>query len=365
MSAARGFLAFDVETPQRSNDRICQIGCVEQTPSAIGMNVSEYSYLVDPECGFDAVNISVHHIHPQDVVGAPVFHQVWQSKLSGAFSRHILVAHNAAFDMNVLEKTLRYYRVDHEAFTYVDTYSIARKLYPQLSNHKLDTVSDYLGIDLVHHHDAADDARACYGILMESIRRFGADVVQPVPFPKSVHMENPLGTVDFESFKTLIADVLDDGVVHVDEALKILAAVRSIPDFPPALGQELTAQIGDALVDGRIEAAENSMLVTLLRRVLDPISHIPIASVSGKSFVLTGDFRVGDKDYVSAMIVARGGVVKTGVSRKTDYVVVGSYGSKSYGHGSYGTKVQKAIDLKKSGVNICITGEEELRAVCE
>ena len=48
---------------------------------------------------------------------------------------------------------------------------------------------------------------------------------------------------------------------------------------------------------------------------------------SGKTFVLSGQFALGDKKSVVERIEARGGRVAAGVSKKVDYAVVG--GSRS------------------------------------
>ena len=42
---------------------------------------------------------------------------------------------------------------------------MGRRLLPELPNHKLNTICDYLGVDLDHHH-AGSDSRACAEILL-------------------------------------------------------------------------------------------------------------------------------------------------------------------------------------------------------
>ncbi|MGL4268131.1 MAG: 3'-5' exonuclease, partial [Weissella cibaria] len=49
------------------------------------------------------------------------------------------------------------------------------KLYPQLPNHKLNTVADALQIDLKHHHNALDDTVAAARILVTQAEQFGVD----------------------------------------------------------------------------------------------------------------------------------------------------------------------------------------------
>ena len=68
-------IAFDVETPNSHNDRICSIGL-----SLIddGIIVWSQNYMVNPECSFDNRNIQIHGIRPQDVEHAPTFPLIWE-----------------------------------------------------------------------------------------------------------------------------------------------------------------------------------------------------------------------------------------------------------------------------------------------
>ena len=54
-----------------------------------------------------------------------------------------------------------------------------------------------------------------------------------------------------------------------------------------------------------------------------------------------------------------GASVKNSVSGKTDYVIVGGYGSNDWACGNYGSKVKKALELQSKGKDIKIIKEEE------
>ena len=62
---------------------------------------------------------------------------------------------------------------------------------------------------------------------------------------------------------------------------------------------------------------------------------------SGKTFVLSGQFALGDKKSVVERIEARGGRVAAGVSKKVDYAVVGGSRSNLWKFGAYGAKIEK------------------------
>ena len=58
--------------------------------------------------------------------------------------------------------------------TYCDTVAISRKVWPELSNHKLGTVGAFLHIRF-HHHNALDDAKTCAAIPIYAGRAVGVE----------------------------------------------------------------------------------------------------------------------------------------------------------------------------------------------
>lgn len=166
------FIVFDVETPNRNNDRISSIGIAVIDGGVITEN---HSYLVNPETDFDYFNISLTGITPESVENAPNFHELWR-RIGPLMQSGILVAHNAQFDMSVLAKCLDSYEEDIPQYMqYICTYSAGRAFMPELPNHKLDTICDYLGISL-SHHDSGSDAMACAMILLTYLS-FGCDII--------------------------------------------------------------------------------------------------------------------------------------------------------------------------------------------
>ena len=180
------WIVFDVETPNSANDRMSAIGicCV-----AHGQIVQEYSCLVNPEARFDSFNIALTGITPALAANAPSFPQLWQT-IGPLMGSGTLIAHNAPFDMSVLAKCLRDYQIPWRPFVpYACTCRMARKVQPQLENHRLNTLCEYWHIPLTHH-DAASDARACAKLLLEFQKR-------------GIHMEDFLRIYDMNLIRTL------------------------------------------------------------------------------------------------------------------------------------------------------------------
>ena len=87
---------------------------------------------------------------------------------------------------------------------------------------------------------------------------------------------------------------------------------------------------------------------------------IQLSDIEGSNFVLTGEFDTGSKDQIAYKISEAGGVVKSGVSSKVNYVVVGGMGSSNWKFGNQGGKIKKAKELQEAGIDIKIISESEL-----
>ena len=158
---AERYIVFDVETPNRWNNRISAIGIsvVED-----GHIVRDWFSLVDPEQPFDRFNTMLTGISEETVHGAPAFPEVW-AQIEGLMSSGILVAHNASFDMGVLRKCLDAYEIEWKpAVRGICTVIMGRRLLPGIS-HRLNDMCAYYGICL-NHHQADSDSRACAEILI-------------------------------------------------------------------------------------------------------------------------------------------------------------------------------------------------------
>lgn len=180
------YAAFDVETPNSLSNRMSAIGIsiVEN-----GHVVQEFGSLVNPESHFDPYIIHLTGITPAAVADAPTFPELWPH-IAPLLEDCVLLAHNAPFDMGVLGKCLKAYGIFWKPYAqYACTCRMSRKQYPELENHKLNTVSQALGIEL-NHHEAASDAHACAEIFCACMR----DGLELRPF---------LRAFDFDRLRTL------------------------------------------------------------------------------------------------------------------------------------------------------------------
>lgn len=357
---------FDVETPNRHNDRICSIGLVQV--SGEGEIVDEQYHLVNPLEQFDDINMSIHGITPMDVRTAPTFPELWESRLASALSEAKLVAHNAPFDLCVLTKALRAYELEEPEFSFACTRAMARAVLPSCLDYKLSTLCDYYGIELLHHHRADADAMACCQLFWNLTE--GVEDLSPF-FSIYHYVGNRYvranderkfsrATAELREFVSMADAALADGDISLDE---VLAALEFLADHD-CLAEDRTIRpialaLQRAAMDGEISKQESSELAEMLGRITDPGDSVDVV-FAGKTFHLSGSYEHGTKDDVYAYIESRGGIRAKSFSAKCDYIVIGGCGNESYAMGNYGTKVKKALDYQLKGHPIKIIHERDL-----
>ena len=166
------YIAFDVETPNRYNNRMSAIGI---TVIEDGEIVHSFYSLVNPETGFDWFNTQLTGIDEAAVADAPTFAELWD-QIEPIMVSGILVAHNAPFDMSVLKKCLQSYGIAwRPQVRGLCTVLMGRRLLPGIS-HRLNDMCAYYSIDLAHHR-ADSDSMACAQILLRYMES-GADVAR-------------------------------------------------------------------------------------------------------------------------------------------------------------------------------------------
>ncbi len=157
------FVVFDLETTGLSAElnHIIEIGAVKVCKGKI---TDSFSSFVTPPFGIPSKITELTGITEAMVAGAPQEDAAVRAFLDFAGDA-VLVAHNAAFDTGFLRAAMKRMGLDF-GFCYLDTVELSRKVYPQLSNHKLNTLAKHLNVRLDNHHRAVDDAAATAGIFL-------------------------------------------------------------------------------------------------------------------------------------------------------------------------------------------------------
>ena len=115
----------------------------------------------------------IHGLTRFDVQDAPEFSAIAPALLERLTRTDIVIAHNASFDIGVLRATLDHFGLTCPAFDYLCTYRVAKRIWPDLPNHKLDTVAAHIGHGF-HHHNAQADAEAAGRVLLAMMKHVNA-----------------------------------------------------------------------------------------------------------------------------------------------------------------------------------------------
>ena len=339
------FTVFDVETPNGKNDRICSLGLALVEGGAI---VRTESYLIDPECDFSHINVSIHGIDPAAVKGCPRFIDLWP-QLEPLFANRIVVAHKASFDLAVLRKTLSFYGGELPPLRFLDTCSLARSYYPDLPNCRLDTVCSLLDFHL-EHHNAGSDAIAAAEVLLDLLRRglSETEIQHYSPDTTSSEKASPRTSMyfDMEILRHLLSTFTADGIISSGEFNVLLLWLR---DHLHLIGNdffdEVLFHVANIVEDGQVEVEELEALCGTLKNLRNPVDECfscEKPDLSGLKVVLSGNFSRGSKDSIAAELEAQGAVIQSSVGKKTGLVLVGSFGNDAWASGTYGTKIKKS-----------------------
>jgi DNA polymerase-3 subunit epsilon len=165
-------VALDFETANGLRGSICAVGLAWLEGDEV---VRTFESLVKPHrsCDwFDPMNIAIHGIRPEMVADAPEWGELWE-EIAAAIDGAPVVAHNAAFDLSVLRRGLDLYELAYPELEYLCSCKLAREIWPELPNHRLDTVCGHIGYHF-NHHRAGDDAAAAASALAAMRRATGS-----------------------------------------------------------------------------------------------------------------------------------------------------------------------------------------------
>lgn len=170
--------------------------------------------------------------------------------------------------------------------------------------------------------------------------------------------------------------ILADGVVVMNEAQMLLNWLDQNPGAASSWPFDvLLVRLREMLQDGVLDPEEQTELAQTLSKIVGggpdteeafakgssslPLDEPPPTIIwAGKGFVFTGQMACGTRNECEKTVEALGGVPLSGISKKTDYLVIGSVGSIGWLFSTHGRKIEKAIELKREGQPLAIIGEQ-------
>lgn len=162
------FVAIDFETANRYPTSACALGLVVVEAGEV---IEKRSWLIKPTPNVFEFSF-VHGIYAEDVENEPTFDAIW-SEIRPFLEDSFVIAHNAAFDMQVLRRTLMIYDLAFPKFNYACSIRIAKKVWKtQFAKYGLKHLAEQFEIPL-NHHNALSDTLACAEIIVRACQKEG------------------------------------------------------------------------------------------------------------------------------------------------------------------------------------------------
>lgn len=275
----------------------------------------------------------------------------------------IILGHNiASYDSCIIYDICYHLDMKHFSNDMLDTAQYARHCRIDVPNNKLTTLTKYLGIEHKNAHRALGDCIAnheCYQKLKSL-------------FDKSYTNGNTSGhihntrfaeeTKQLHELSAIVKNIMSDNVLADDEICLLNDWTKHNEHLKGNYPFDIISKaLNDVLEDGVITEDERVYLMDILSNYDNPVeqqnSDTSNIVIAGSKIVLTGEFTSGSRAEITNKLTEMGAKVIGSVSTKTNYVIVGGYGSSDWAHGNYGTKVKKALELQAQGVDIKIVKE--------
>ena len=174
------YCVLDLETTGFSavNEKITEIGVMKIKDGEV---IDQFSCFVNPEKHIPRRVTEVTNITDDMVKDAETIEKVFP-KLLAFIQDTVLVAHNAPFDIGFLKQNAK--RLGYEFdFTYIDTLSLAKDLFPDYKKYKLGKIAENLGIKVEVAHRALDDVDTTvkvFKVMLDMLKKRGAKKVEDI-----------------------------------------------------------------------------------------------------------------------------------------------------------------------------------------
>ncbi|PQA93140.1 hypothetical protein B0A69_13395 [Chryseobacterium shigense] len=186
-------------------------------------------------------------------------------------------------------------------------------------------------------------------------------------------------TSDLQLLQGIFHGILADGILNDDEIFKLhewLSDNEHLNSYYPydEIRSLVLSIVADKIIDEeeravltafikQFVALKNSDTAAQIERDTEGINISGICAVDpeiifeNKTFCITGILSRGNRSELQRAIQDKGGIPVNTISKKTDYLIIGDTHNACWSYSCYGRKVEKALDLRKSGHTIVMVHE--------
>jgi len=188
-------------------------------------------------------------------------------------------------------------------------------------------------------------------------------------------------TSDLQRLQGICHGILSDGDIENEEISELyqwLLEHEHLETYYPF--DELVSIVQEILEDDSVTDAERQLLKTyisefvtltnseLKEKIDKELIKTPIGGIctkvkdliiEGNTFCFTGSSSRASRSEIAQIIQMHGGEFSNSVAKSIDYLIVGDDGNPCWAYACYGRKVEKALQLRKSGAPIQIIHEND------
>ncbi len=214
------YCVLDLETTgfSATTEKITEVGIMKVKEGEV---IDQFSCFVNPEKHIPQRVTEVTNITDDMVKDAETIEQVFP-KILEFIKGSVLVAHNAPFDMGFLKQNAKILGYEFD-YTYLDTLSLAKDLFPDYKKYKLGKIAENLGIKVEVAHRALDDVDTTvkvFNVMMDMLKKRGAKTVDDID---QVSSTEEAKKEEYKKLKTYHAIILAKNYVGLKNLYKLVS----------------------------------------------------------------------------------------------------------------------------------------------
>ena len=214
------YCVLDLETTgfSATTEKITEVGIMKLKDGEV---IDEFSCFVNPEKHIPQRVSEVTNITDEMVADAETIDKVFP-KVLDFIKDSVIVAHNAGFDVGFLKQNAKSLGYDFD-YTYLDTLSLAKDLFPDYKKYKLGKIADNLGIKVEVAHRALDDVDTTvkvFKVMLDMLKKRGVEKIEDID---KVSRTEEAKKEEYKKLKTYHAIILAKDYVGLRNLYKLVS----------------------------------------------------------------------------------------------------------------------------------------------
>ena len=217
-------VVLDVESTglDTTQDDIIQIAAIRYGRSGV---MAKLDILVKPTKSVQS-SYHIHHFTDEELQQKGIEPSHALDLLLQFIETYTLVGHNVYYDLSIIESMLsRYHKAPLGNHVVYDTLDLARKIYPHLANHKLDTLSELIQTEAAPNHNAYYDILATSEVLTHFMTRLATkqserleaiEAYYPYVEPYKTQLQSIISRISVQEPQVSIQELLEYSEVRMN-----------------------------------------------------------------------------------------------------------------------------------------------------